>query len=345
MPKALTLEIDLVPVQVTREVDGWTLPWEVNGYDEDNEAARGGGVFDLSSYGVISVAGKDARDFLHRMSTAHFKAFDGTIAVPGGFLTGRAGVVALGWFLPGRDNTDFHFLIPTIRTESAKTHIETFHFAEALTVKDVSLEYAVFGLWAAPKVLCDAMGLIAGKPLALQNLSAEGMNFQAWQDDSREALVWVRMERAQAASWLEWLRTFGVALLGHRLFEYHRLCAGLAEAGQEASDRDILLEAGAERSVARGKGCYPGQEVIERIFTYGQVNRRLSRVQWKGEPPAQSAPLSLLADGKEAASLVSWDRDPGESFQGVGLAYVKKAHWEDKIPWTGPDGLTAVLKR
>jgi folate-binding Fe-S cluster repair protein YgfZ len=105
------------------------------------------------------------------------------------------------------------------------------------------------------------------------------------------------------------------------------------------------LEAGAERSVARNKGCYPGQEVIERIFTYGQVNRKLMPVDWQGEPPTAAAPIALQAEGKTEAQLVSWERDPAEPFRGVGLAYVRRSHWEFTGPWSGPDGLTAVLRR
>ena len=151
------------------------------------------------------------------------------------------------------------------------------------------------------------------------------------------------MKREAAPAWLEWLRSLGVALLGHRLFEYHRIKAGLVEAGMEIGDKDILLEGSAERSVARNKGCYPGQEVIERIFTYGQVNRKILTLDWRGEPP-RSVPLPLVADGAEAATLVAWEQNPDDAFKGVGMAYVKRTHWDFAGEWTA-GGLTAVLRK
>ncbi len=345
MPKSLTLETNFMPVRETREVAGWAMPWEVEGFYEDHEASLRGGVFDLSAWGTLSIAGPDAADFLQRMSTVSFKAFDGTRAVPGGFLTGRAGVIALGWFLAHEKET-FHFVVGPQLVEKTKNHVEAFHFAERLVFEDHSSRWAVLGLWAPPEPLRRAMGLgDNANPLQVHSLSTEGMEFQAWRDDCREALMWVRIKREAAASWLEWLRTFGVSLLGHRLFEYHRVRAGVVEAGIETSDRDILLEASAERSVARNKGCYPGQEVIERIFTYGQVNRKILPMQWQGELPKGEPPVALFADGAEAASLVAWERDPAEAFRGVGLAYVRRSHWDFSGEWTGPEGFAAVLSK
>ncbi len=345
MPKSLSLACNLVPVRETREVASWLMPWEVAGFYEDHEASLQGGVFDLSAWGTLAVTGPDAADFLQRMSTISFKIFDGSRAVPGGFLTGRAGIIALGWFLAAGKET-FHFLLGPQLFEKAKQHLETFHFAEKLAVEDHSGRWSVFALWAAPEGLLRAMHFTEQlPPLQLQSLSAEGMEFQVWRDDCREALLWVRIKRVDAVSWLEWLRTFGVALLGHRLFEYHRIRAGLVEAGVETSDRDILLEASAERSVARNKGCYPGQEVIERIFTYGQVNRKLLALDWSGDPPRLIPPIALSANGTEAASLVAWEQDPTEALRGVGLAYVRRSHWEYSGQWLGPEGFTANLRK
>ncbi len=343
MPKSLTLATKLVPIRETKDLSGWTVPWEVNGYAEDFEASRHGGVFDLSAWGTLHLSGPDAADFLQRMSTISFKNFDRATATPGGFLTGRAGVIALGWFLAGRDG-GFDFVLAPHLVDRAKAHIEMFHFAEKLKLEDRSSEWAVFGLWAPTELTQNALGLEKNRAaLRLQTISAEGIEFQAWRDDCREALVWVRMKREAAGEWLEWLRSLGVSLLGHRLFEFQRLSAGLAEAGVEVGEKDILLEASAERSVSRNKGCYPGQEVIERIFTYGQVNRKILTLTWRGEPPVGTLPITLKAGEQDAASLVAWERDPADTTRGVGLAYVRKAHWDFAGELTF-DGFAARLR-
>ena len=113
--------------------------------------------------------GPDAADFLQRMSTQSFKAFDKQRALPGGFLTGRAGVVALGWFLAGEAN-EFHFIVGPQLLEKAKAHIEMFHFNEKLTVEDQSGAWAVFGLWSPSDILKRELGIVNQlNPLQLQS--------------------------------------------------------------------------------------------------------------------------------------------------------------------------------
>jgi len=67
--------------------------------------------------------------------------------------------------------------------------------------------------------------------------------------------------------------------------------------------QDVMpLELGLLDGVSQGKGCYPGQEVIERIITQGAPPRRLARVR--------------LADGSRKLSLVrKGDANAGAAVQ------------------------------
>ena len=70
---------------------------------------------------------------------------------------------------------------------------------------------------------------------------------------------------------------FGLQPFGAEAHEMLRLEAGLPLAGQELTDEIVPPEANLEgKAFSLNKGCYPGQEVVARMDTYGSVRRRLS---------------------------------------------------------------------
>lgn len=55
--------------------------------------------------------------------------------------------------------------------------------------------------------------------------------------------------------------------------------------GHEITDQVLPVEIGWGKAVAENKGCYPGQEVIEKIISLGSPPRRLVRIEGEGTPP------------------------------------------------------------
>ena len=69
----------------------------------------------------------------------------------------------------------------------------------------------------------------------------------------------------------------GLSPLGSEAREILRLEAGLPWAGRELTEEIVPPEANLEgKAFSLNKGCYPGQEVVARMDTYGSVRRRLS---------------------------------------------------------------------
>lgn len=65
-----------------------------------------------------------------------------------------------------------------------------------------------------------------------------------------------------------------------------RAWRGLPTTPQEVGESNIISEASfADEFVHSNKGCYPGQEVIERIRTYGNVAKRIVRLNLNRELP------------------------------------------------------------
>lgn len=99
-----------------------------------------------------------------------------------------------------------------------------------------------------------------------------------------------------------------------------RIRAGLPRHGFEIRDAFNPFEVGLAAEVHLSKGCYTGQEVLQRLMTYDSVRRRLVRLAGEGTPPAPDA--ALLAGGEPAGVVTSAAPD------GVGwiaLAVMKRA--------------------
>lgn len=329
MQNCLSLENPRFEFKSTSDFLGTHVPWEVAGYGEDFRNASKGGIFDLSHWDTVEISGKDTRDFLHRMSTVNTRKFDPRTISHGAFLTSRAAVISLG-FLQAVGEVSYHFMVPPPQGSLTAEHLERFHFSETLEIRNRGEDWAMFGIWGGDSVLGDIGLRFAQAPLTLQSVLWKEFSLQAWRDDCRPELVWVKTDRAQGPAFLERLQTCGLPILGQRLFEYFRIRSAVPVVGIELSERDIILEGNFDRAVARNKGCYPGQEVIERIFTYGSVNRKLLPIEVEAVNGLPPAPLSIEKEGKEIGTLVSHAEQPDDPHVFHALVFLHKEHWDLK---------------
>jgi folate-binding protein YgfZ len=101
--------------------------------------------------------------------------------------------------------------------------------------------------------------------------------------------------------------------------------------GYDFGDKQIPHEAGLESShISYVKGCYTGQEIVERVRSRGQVNHRRVSLRFPdtNEPPLTGT--GLTADSKEVGTITSTSPLPHKP-ESVGMAYVRK---EAAIPNT-----------
>jgi aminomethyltransferase len=69
---------------------------------------------------------------------------------------------------------------------------------------------------------------------------------------------------------------FGIRTIGAHAREALRLEAGIPKAGPDLNEEIVPPEANLEgKAFSLSKGCYPGQEVVARMDTYGNVRRKL----------------------------------------------------------------------
>ena len=104
-----------------------------------------------------------------------------------------------------------------------------------------------------------------------------------------------------------------------------RLELGAPWFGHDYDDKQIPHEAGLEHShINYEKGCYTGQEIVERVRSRGHVNRRLTELRFfSAEAPAPGT--KLLQEGNEIGSVTSTAFSPRLG-QPIGLGYLRREH-------------------
>lgn len=129
------------------------------------------------------------------------------------------------------------------------------------------------------------------------------------------------------------VQTLTAAGFSQRLnLEAFRLRAADPGVPGELTPNTIPLEAHLDDAVHENKGCYPGQEVVERIRSMGQVPRELVRIHGlSGETPAVAAELRV--GDQVAGTLTSVAPDPVTGGW-VGLGYVKRIFAKSDASYT-----------
>ena len=92
--------------------------------------------------------------------------------------------------------------------------------------------------------------------------------------------------------------------------------------GEDIRDTTLPQETQQMQAVSFSKGCYLGQEIVERIRAQGRVNKKLERLELDGgEPPAPGTKLAVEGRDAEITSAV-YSPHFGKV---IALAYVRTA--------------------
>jgi folate-binding protein YgfZ len=100
------------------------------------------------------------------------------------------------------------------------------------------------------------------------------------------------------------LRTGGAVAVGCAALEKFRIAEGIPLYGVDMVERDLPQETSQLRALHFAKGCYLGQEIVERIRSRGNVHRHLRPLELNGPVPSAGAELTL-DDGSAAGQITS----------------------------------------
>jgi aminomethyltransferase len=113
----------------------------------------------------------------------------------------------------------------------------------------------------------------------------------------------------------------GMQVVGTQALEWWRIVHGIPQYGQDIRDRDLPQETEQMQALHFTKGCYIGQEIVERIRSRGQVHRKFTGFEFEDRPVLGKAE----AEGRVLAEVTSIATVPTSSGErNIGLGYVRR---------------------
>lgn len=283
----------------------------------------------------VTLCGRDARDFLHRLTTVHVNALEVGQGAPGFFLNAQGKIRA--YFTLWRfGDEDYAFELDAGATGAWKQEllaaIDQYTFAEKFTLSDVT---ALECRWVFAESDAEGASLLSalGAPvLRAGHTVAIDEEIRVCHHGSVDyGRPWISCwgRPARIAQWLERALP-GATVASLSLLEQWRLAALRPAVDAEITSSTIPLEAGLTNAIAQGKGCYPGQEVIERIISLGSPARRLVRIEGDGSKPAAGEAIFNLAEPPaEVGQVTSAVKREDGGFYALG--FVRKIHSKEGL--------------
>lgn len=113
--------------------------------------------------------------------------------------------------------------------------------------------------------------------------------------------VWIPPEHVRKL-W-DALAQAGARPSGTSALNLFRIARGVPQFGQDIRERDLPQETGQMRALSFTKGCYLGQEIVERIRSRGAVHRQFGAFAVEGPLPEPGT--KIHAEGKEVGETTS----------------------------------------
>jgi folate-binding protein YgfZ len=140
---------------------------------------------------------------------------------------------------------------------------------------------------------------------------------ELWMHPDNVALLWDSVLAA------------GAVPAGTHAWEWLRISLGIPRFGVDIRDRDLPQETGQQHALNFSKGCYVGQEIVERIHSRGNVHRIFAGFRVRGAVPQPGAKVQL--DSKEVGEITSVasipalsPEDPENSGMTLALGYIRR---------------------
>ena len=326
---------------------GVTLPEQFTAFPEEYRAAREAvAIFDTNWHTIVELSGPDRVRYLNAIVSNDVKSLGegrGTLALllkPQGHILAELEIYALQDRLLVLSHA-------SVRERTVAT-LDKFIIMDDVTLSDVTDRFGSLAIEGprAGTVIAEACGLaLEGfSEHAIAEVEIDGVACHLIRHShfgfpgaeiiaprERLALLWRNLHASVIAQ-------HGAAI-GTRAVNSLRLEAGIPWFPDDFNDSVIPHEAALEAThISFSKGCYTGQEIVERVRSRGQVNRR--RVQLKfstAEPPGPLTRLrahetetqsaqpaeSALAEAKEVGIVMSSAFSPAANTS-IGMAYVRR---------------------
>ena len=284
---------------------GVITPQELDARQTETEAlVFGAAVHDLGWLRRVQVKGEDRLRWLSGMVTNTVNDLVGNAGAWNLVLNAQGRIQGDLTIWRSGDNT-LEMEIATDQLEKLLTHLEHFIISDdvELTTREGETALGLTGPMAG-EVLA-RLGLPA-LPTPMTHVRAEfnGMSLRVRRDFGATAEhyeIWTSMH-SMPKMW-KFLITGGAVPVGMAAVESFRVAEAIPLYGVDMIERDLPQETSQLRALHFNKGCYLGQEIVERIRSRGNVHRHLRALELDGVLPAKGAELTL--EGAPVGNITS----------------------------------------
>jgi len=289
---------------------------------------------DLSGRGKIRVTGEDRARLLHAMTTNDVEGLRPGEGCYAFFLNAQGRILADANVLCFED----HFLLDTEPGTRVKIyeHLDRYIIADDVALEDQTDSVATIAV-EGPAASAALAALAAPQPAQPHGSLPWAYGTVARLDTTGVGGFFLMVPIQEKQAITARLTEAGTPPATAGDARIVRIECGRPRYGEEITERYLLQETDQMRAVHFNKGCYLGQEIVERVRSRAQIHRVLRRLELAStEPPA--AGTKLKSGDADAAEIASAVFSPALG-KVVALAYVRTpfAH-SGTIHWSGIAG-------
>ena len=301
-----------LPAATPTENSGAPTPDFGDARAEFHALLSGCGLYDLSGRAKIAVTGADRVRWLNGMVSNNVRDL-----APGhgvyAFLLNAQGHIQADLYVFQRGDS---LLVDTEREQREKVMqlFDRYIIADDVEIADISDRLTALGLTGPEsRHVLERAGIAVPDLAHLQFAGVVGQH--AWQqktatllrsgEEARESWqIWIAPEHA-AELW-DALVNAGARPAGTAALNLFRISRGIPQFGVDIRERDLPQETAQTRALNFTKGCYLGQEIVERIRSRGAVHRQFAAFAVEGALPEPGAKIFVGATKeKEVGEITS----------------------------------------
>lgn len=332
------------------EYDGCTLPETFSDFEKEYRAAReAAALFDTNWHVILALTGRDRVKYLHAIASNNIQALadgSGTLALlltPQGRILAELEIYALPEKLL--------VLSHASQRERTVATLKKYVIGSQVKIDDLTDQMGSLAL-ESPRAAAVIEEVTAVKladlaEMSIREITMEGNPCYLLRRSHFGQLgaEFITSRGALPALWsrlLTSVRARGGEPMGMAALNALRLEAGIPWFPADFNDSMIPHEAALEDThISFNKGCYTGQEIVERVRSRGHVNRKRVWLQFStAQPPA---PGTKLRAGEAEIGFVTSAAFSPAAGVAIGMGYVRR---EQFAPGTTIelDGATATVK-
>lgn len=252
------------------------------------------GLLDLSFRAQVRVTGADRVSFLQGMLSNDIKALHPGGGCAAALLTEQGRLVAdLRVYAL---QTSFLLDVDVRVQDSMLEALSRFLVADDVDLEDLRTQWMTLALQGPLAAqLLHACGVVPPGPQEFQHgeakvaeVSVRVIKVSDTGEDGYELLVPRPHAEVVWCTLLQGGASLGLLPVGLTALNTLRVEAGIPWYGIDMDQERLVLEVGMEHAISFTKGCYLGQEVVERATARGHVNRKLRGLQIQGDTPPPS---------------------------------------------------------